>query len=65
MSYGHYGMPMSRPYTQPKARMSMPYEVRLQQDLAGLKAAQVVDPTSMRAEQIARIEVELRHLEES
>lgn len=70
--YGHtaygggYGMPTPMPFTQPpKPRTSMPYEVRLRQDLAGLKAAQVVDPTSVRAEQIARLEIELRYVEES
>lgn len=43
---------------------SMPHVMRLRQDLAGFKAAQVLEPTSIRAEQIARIEVELRFLEE-
>lgn len=38
--------------------------MRLQQDLAGMKAAQVLKPISWRAEQIARLEVELDYLME-
>lgn len=43
--------------------MAMPRTVRLRRDIDGLKAAQMVEATAARAQQIASMEVELEYLE--
>lgn len=63
--YHHAGAPSYLlPHQQIIPRRQMNHYQRLMQDLEGMKAAQRVEPSANRAEAIARLEVELRFLEE-
>lgn len=40
----------------------LPRQVRLRQELEGLKAAQAIEATAARAQEIGKLEVELQYL---
>lgn len=57
----HHGY--SYPVNRSPTTTTMPRSIRLRRDIDGLKAAQLIEPTAMRAQQIASLEVELEYIE--
>lgn len=56
-----YNVPVANMYQGGRQHVTL-VEIGMRKELAGLKAAQNIEPTAVRAEMIARLEVELQFM---